>query len=115
MGKYYRRDEVVISRIRLGQTLLTHGYLMDNDVPDVAPHCELCNNALLSVKHIMVECQQLVDARQTWLKMWKHIIVPNIREVLRKNIRINEIISVLKSITAYDLIQVIIMIIIIII
>ena len=27
---------------------------MDNNVPDVAPHCELCNNALLSVKHIMV-------------------------------------------------------------
>ena len=72
MGRYSRRDEVVISRMRLGHTLLTHGYLMDNDVPDVAPHCELCNNELFSVKHIMVECQQLVDARQTWLKMWKH-------------------------------------------
>ena len=54
---------------------------MDNDVPDVEPHCELCNNALLSVKHIMVECQQLVDARQTWLKMWKHNRVPNIKKL----------------------------------
>ena len=44
MGKYSLRDEVVISRMRLGHTLLTHGYLTDNDVPDVAPHCELCNN-----------------------------------------------------------------------
>ena len=69
MGKYSHGDDVVISRIRLGHTLLTHGYLMDSDVPDVAPHFELCNNALLSVEHIMVECQQLVDARQTWLKM----------------------------------------------
>ena len=77
---------------------------MDNDVPDVAPHCELRNNAHLSVKHIMVECQQLVDARQTWLKMWKHNRVPNIRELLRKKIRINEIISFLKSIGAYNLI-----------
>ena len=73
MGKYSCIDEVVISRMRLGHTLLTHGYLMDNDVPDEAPHCQLCNNALLSGKHIMVEWQQLVDARQTWLKMWKHI------------------------------------------
>ena len=93
MGKYSRRDEVVISRMRLGHTLLTHGYLMDNDAPDVAPHCELCNNALLSVKHL-VESRQLVDAMQTWLKMWKHNRVPNIRELLGKNIRINKIISV---------------------
>ena len=104
MGKYSRRDEVVISRMRLRHTLLTRGYLMENDVPDVAPHSELCNNGLLSVKHIMVECQQLVDARQTWLKMWKHNRDPNIRELLVKNIRINEIISFLKSIRAYDLI-----------
>ena len=46
----------------LGHTLLTHGYLVHNDVPDVAPHCELCNNASLSAKHIMIECEQLVDA-----------------------------------------------------
>ena len=64
--------------MRLGHTLLTHGYLMDNDVPDVAPHCELCNNALLSVEHIIVECQQLVDAMQTFLKMWKHNTVPKL-------------------------------------
>ena len=27
-GKYSRRDEVIISRMRLGHTLLTHGYLV---------------------------------------------------------------------------------------
>ena len=31
MGKYSCIDEVVVSRMRLGHTLLTHGYLMDND------------------------------------------------------------------------------------
>ena len=39
-GKYSRRDEVIISRMRLGHTLLTHGYLVNNDVPDAAPHWE---------------------------------------------------------------------------
>ena len=48
--------------VRMCHTLLTHGYLM-NDVPDVAPHFELCNNAILNNKHIMLECEQLRDAR----------------------------------------------------
>ena len=48
-------------------TLLTHGHLVNNAVPDVAPHCELCNNASLSVKHIMMECEQLMDARRACL------------------------------------------------
>ena len=30
-----RRDEVVINRVRMGHTLLTHGYLMNDGVPDV--------------------------------------------------------------------------------
>ena len=59
--QYSRVDEVIICRMRLGHTLFTHGYLADNDV---APHCELCNNVFLSVKHIMVECEQLMDARR---------------------------------------------------
>ena len=49
--------------MRLGHTLFTHRYVVNNDLPDVAPHCELCNNASLSVKHMM-ECEQLMDARQ---------------------------------------------------
>ena len=31
--------EVVMNKLRMGHTLLTHEYLMDDDVPDVAPHC----------------------------------------------------------------------------
>ena len=54
-----RRDRVAIKRVRIGHTLLTHGYLMNDDVPDVAPHCELCNNVILTVQHIMLECEQL--------------------------------------------------------
>ena len=32
---------------------------MYNDVPHVASHRELCNNALMLVKPNMVECRQL--------------------------------------------------------
>ena len=53
--KYSGRDEVIITRMRLGHILLTLGYLVDNDVNDVAPHCELCNNASLAVKHTVYD------------------------------------------------------------
>ena len=54
MEGYSRRDEVVISRVRLGHILLTRGYLINNDVPDIAPICELCNNEVMTAKHIMI-------------------------------------------------------------
>ena len=85
-------------------TVLTHGYLMDSDVPDVAPHCELCNNALLSVKHIMVECEQLRDARRACLGMCRNNRIPNMRDLLGRNIKICEIVNFLRNIGAYNLI-----------
>ena len=98
------KDEVIISRMRLGLTLLTHGYLVKNDVPDMAPHCKHCNNASLSVKHIMMECEQLMDARRACLEVYKHNRESNIGELLGRNIRICEILTFLRNIGAYDLI-----------
>ena len=71
-------------------------YLIDNDVPDML-HL-MVNFAimyvLLSVEHIVVECQ-LMDARRTCLKMCKDNRMPKMRELLGNIIRINEIISFL--------------------
>ena len=95
---------MIISRMRLGLTLLTHRYLVKNDVPDVAPHCELCNNASLSVRHITMECEQLVEARRACLEVYKRNREPNIGELLGRNIRISEILTFLRNRGAYDLI-----------
>ena len=46
-----RRDEVVISRLRVGLTFSAQGYLMNIDVPDIAKICELCNKAVMTIKH----------------------------------------------------------------
>ena len=81
-----------------------HGYLVNNDVPDVAPHCELRNNASLSVKNIMMECEQLMDARRASLEVYKHNREPNIGELLGSNRRISEILTFLRNIGAYYLI-----------
>ena len=42
--------------LRSGHSLLTHGYLMDDNEPDVSPICEGCPNAVLSIKHILLQC-----------------------------------------------------------
>ena len=70
---------MVINRVRMGHTLLTHGYLMNDDVPGMAPHCELCNSAILTIKHIMLECEQLRDTRQACLEMCRLKRSPNMR------------------------------------
>uniref|UniRef100_A0A6P7GZQ0 Uncharacterized protein LOC114342619 n=1 Tax=Diabrotica virgifera virgifera TaxID=50390 RepID=A0A6P7GZQ0_DIAVI len=48
-----RRDKVVMRRLRIGHCRLTHGYLMSQGNP---PLCHTCNTRV-TVKHILVECQ----------------------------------------------------------
>ena len=55
-----RRTEVVLSRLRIGHTLLTHGYLM-NTQHDPIPQCTQCRTTL-TIKHILIDCP--VFARQ---------------------------------------------------
>ena len=46
---------VAINRLRTGYTNFFHGYLMRKDERDVTPVCAKCHNAVLSVKHVLVE------------------------------------------------------------
>ena len=39
------KDEVFLNRVRVEHSFITHGYLMNNDVPDVPPICNVCNEA----------------------------------------------------------------------
>ena len=90
--------------MKLGHSLLTHGYLVNNDVPDVSPHCELCNNASLSVILVIMESEQLIDARRACLEVYKYYMEPNIGELLGRSIRISEILTFLRNTGPYDLI-----------
>jgi len=47
-----RRDEVVLHRIRIGHTYLTHSYLLKQEN---SPDCSTCK-CLLTVQHILLEC-----------------------------------------------------------
>ena len=45
-------DEVVLSRLKLGHSYLTHSYLLKGEPP---PECVTCN-CRLNISHILVDC-----------------------------------------------------------
>ena len=63
-----RKDEVVIHRIRIGHTRLTHKYLMEGPFRRV-PRCQYCMLEALSVKHIMIECPHFAGIRQNYYRV----------------------------------------------
>ena len=55
-----RKREVVLARLRIGHTRLTHGFLMCGEPQ---PFCEDCL-VPLTVRHLMIECPSLIDERE---------------------------------------------------
>ena len=54
-----RRETMIITRLRIGHSLATHGYLMDRGAP---PTC-ICG-LILSIKHIFNDCRMLANAKR---------------------------------------------------
>ena len=55
--------EVILARLRLGHTRVTHKHLMEKGP---VPQCANCNVAL-TVEHILIECSLYMNERQLWL------------------------------------------------
>ena len=54
------REEVVITRLRIGHCPLTHAFLFTEEKQ--APQCDECR-CPLSIRHILAECDKYRDAR----------------------------------------------------
>ena len=89
-----RREEVVIHRLRIGHTRLTHSYLMEGKTNP--PVCPYCNNAELTVKHIMIDCTHFKYTRRN------HYRAPDMK-FLFDNISLRKIIDFLKEARLYSL------------
>ena len=61
-----RKEQVIIHRLRIGHTRLTHSYRMENR-PN-APMCNHCNEEL-TVKHIMLYCQLYTISRNRFFNV----------------------------------------------
>ena len=54
-----RKEEVVLARLRLGHTRVTHSYLLQGEEQ---PHCVGCD-APFTVRHILFECGDFAQVR----------------------------------------------------
>ena len=55
-----RKDEVVLTRLRIGHSRLTHSFLMKGEP---APICICCDTAY-TIKHILLDCVDFADTRK---------------------------------------------------
>ena len=55
-----RGEEVILARLRIGHSYITHSYLLKGGEN---PQCIPCN-ASLTIKHILVDCVDLAPTRQ---------------------------------------------------
>ncbi len=60
-----RRDEVVLSRLRIGHTRLTHSYLLKGEP---APVCIPCD-APFTVRHILLDCIDFSQSRHRFFNV----------------------------------------------
>ena len=60
-----RREEIILARLRIGHSHITHSYLLKGEEE---PQCILCN-APLSINHILVDCVDLAPTRQRYFQV----------------------------------------------
>jgi len=85
-----RRDSVLLNRLHIGHTHLTHSYLLSGD--DL-PECGTCQWPL-TVKCILVECVDLKDVRN------KHFVPSSIKDLFY-NTEAHKIIDFIKETRFY--------------
>ena len=81
-----RWKQVLLSRLRIGHTRLTHSFLL-------LPECGTCQ-CLLTVKHILVECVDLNDVRN------KHFLLIHVKDLI-DNIEAHKNIDFIKETRFY--------------
>ena len=91
-----RREEIVIHRLRIGHTRLTQSYKME-DPFKVIPQCPFCDNHLISVMHLLIECDHFRITRMNYFS------VENMKDLFEK-VPFRNIISFLKEAQLFDLI-----------
>ena len=58
-----RREEIVLTRLRIGHCYETHSHLLKRQEPPRCPQC----NCIQSVKHVLIECPQHSFLRAKYL------------------------------------------------
>ena len=85
-----RKEQVIVSRLCIGHTKLTHSYILKQEQQ---PQCETCQTPL-TVKHLFMECRFFARIRNRYFKAY------NMKDLF-ENIIIEDILSFLREIKLY--------------
>ena len=84
--KLSRREEVIVNRLRLGHTRVTHGYLFKYEDGFIhQPMCRWCQAELLSIEYILLECRVLKNVRDEVLGPALYNRDVNLRNLIGEN------------------------------
>ena len=86
-----RREEVVLTRLRIGQTRITHSWLLNRDEQ---PNCTGCD-VPFTVKHFLLDCFDFHQARRSFFQ------VNNLHDLF-KDVPVERIIAFLKEIKLFN-------------
>ena len=86
-----RREDVVITRLRIGHTRFTHSYLLNREEQ---PFCIVCNQ-YITVKHILTDCIDFSEDRN------KYFHVTDLKQLFQ-DVSVDNILSFLKHINLFN-------------
>ena len=92
-----RKDQVILHRIRIGHSRLTHSYKMDGRGNGPPPLCRFCGLEEISMQHIMLECTEFTNIRS------QRYVTNNMKDLFESINPLN-IISFLLEARIYELI-----------
>ena len=87
--KLSRREEIVLARLRIGHTRITHSYLFNHE--EGQPYCFGCNTPF-TVKHFLLECADFAIERHSHFRS-------NSLKDLFGDVSAENILSFLKNVT----------------
>lgn len=92
------KEEVVLTRLRIGHSFLTHSFLMNKCDPAL---CSFCSLTTLTIKHLLIEC----TSNTIRILKHKYNFGDSLQEALGDNDNnINNVLLFLKATKLYDLI-----------
>ena len=85
-----RKEQVILSRLRIGHTSLTHSFILKQRQP---PQCLTCQTPY-TIKHVLVECGALAITRERLFK------TDNMRDMF-ENVHMDDVLSFLRDTGLY--------------
>ena len=90
-----RRSSIILTRLRIGHTFLSHRYLMASGEERQVPLCSTCRE-VYSVKHILIDCPDFNSSRRDNL-----LVGYSLKDILGESAPVERILKFLKDINRF--------------